>query len=80
MHPQQHSIAWRFIAAASAGERVELPRAGTSLENPYVFDAVAREVKSVVDSGFGDLEILEERCLDGADTPLITELVFRRRS
>lgn len=77
MQWQDHSIARQLFNQAPIGEPVRLPQAGTSLENPYVFDSVAREIKSTA-SQFGALEVLEERTLAGATDALITEFVFRR--
>jgi hypothetical protein len=54
----------------------ELPRAGTSLENPFVYDAVAREFKQMADRGL--IEIVQERVHDGAAGPMIDSLRYRR--
>jgi len=51
----------------------ELPRAGTSLENPFVYDAVAREFKQMAKRGL--VQIIEERTAEGA---LIDTLRYRR--
>ena len=77
MQWQDHSIARQIFVQAPLGEPVRLPQAGTSLENPYVFDAVAREIK-FAGSEFGALEVIEERTAGGSDDALIVDFVFRR--
>ena len=54
----------------------ELPKAGSSLENPYVFDATARELKAMADRGL--VQILAERTASGAQEELIDRLSFMR--
>ena len=53
----------------------ELPRAGSSLELPLVYDSTARELKRMADRGL--VEIVSEHRASGRD-PLIDRLVFRR--
>ena len=55
----------------------ELPHAGSPLENPYVFDASARELKAMADRGL--VEIIDEHTSRVADEMLIDRLHFRRR-
>jgi hypothetical protein len=54
----------------------DLPRAGSTLENPYVFDATARELKSMAQQGL--VEILSERTAGPSREPLIDRLRFKR--
>lgn len=54
----------------------ELPRAGSALENPYVFDASARELKVLAAKGL--IQIVEEHSTQGRDEALIDRLRFRR--
>lgn len=54
----------------------ELPRAGCALENPYVFDDAARELKRMADQGLA--EILVERRNGDRHDALINRLSFRR--
>ena len=54
----------------------ELPRAGSALENPYVFDASARELKAMAAEGL--LDIVEEHTTRLAGEVLIDRLRFRR--
>jgi hypothetical protein len=58
------------------GVETELPRAGTSLENPFVYDASAREMKGLAEKGL--IEITQERTAPTAEEPLIRELRFKR--
>ena len=58
------------------GIEEELPRAGSALENPYVFDASARELKVMATKGL--VEITEEHTTRVADEVLIDRLRFRR--
>jgi hypothetical protein len=54
----------------------ELPRAGTPLENPFVYDAVAREFKQMAYSGL--VEILGEHAQINEAGTLIDSLQYRR--
>lgn len=54
----------------------ELPWVGSSLENPYVFDATARELKAMAERGL--VEILSERTAIRGQELLIDRLGFRR--
>ena len=54
----------------------ELPRAGTALENPFVYDAVAREFKQMAKRGL--VQIVQEHAQPGTDGPLINSLRYRR--
>jgi hypothetical protein len=54
----------------------ELPRAGSPLENPFVFDASARELKQMAEQGL--VEILAERMAHEGRESLIDRLRFKR--
>jgi hypothetical protein len=54
----------------------ELPRAGSSLENPFVYDASARELKDLAQRGL--LVVTEERSHRVGDEELIDSLRFKR--
>jgi len=54
----------------------DLPKAGSTLENPYVFDATARELKEMAEQGF--VEIVGEHVACRAAEQLIDQLTFRR--
>jgi hypothetical protein len=58
------------------GVAQDLPRAGTALENPFVYDAVAKELKGMADQGL--VEIVSERVTEVARETLIERLRFRR--
>ena len=57
------------------GALSELPNAGSSLENPYVYDASARELQAMASQGL--LKIVDER-RDAGPQGLIKRLTFRR--
>ena len=54
----------------------ELPRAGSALENPLVFDDAAREIKLLADQGL--VEIIAEHQQDTRGGTLIDRLLFKR--
>lgn len=54
----------------------ELPRAGSALENPLVFDDAAREIKQLADEGL--VEIVAEHSRETFAGTLIDRLLFRR--
>ena len=58
------------------GVTTDLEAAGTSLENPYVYDSAARELKSMAQKGL--VEIIREQVADGVAEPLIRHISFAR--
>ena len=58
------------------GTLSELPSVGTPLENPYVYDASARELKAMASLGL--VKIVEERRHDEGPEGLISRLTFER--
>jgi hypothetical protein len=54
----------------------ELPHVGSALENPFVYDAVARELKQM--AGRGLVEIVQEHTHTHSAEPLIDSLRYRR--
>jgi hypothetical protein len=58
------------------GALSELQSAGTPLENPYVYDASARELKAMASQGL--VKIVEEQRLDAGPEALISHLTFER--
>lgn len=54
----------------------ELPRAGSTLENPYVYDSTARELKEMASRGL--LKIVDERRSEVGQDGLISKLTFQR--
>jgi hypothetical protein len=63
----------RAYLNSEPGALTALVAAGTSLENPYVYDSAARELKILAEKGL--VEIAEERSTDEA---LIGAISFRR--
>ena len=70
------TLAQSVYLDSSYGVDQELPRAGSALENPFVFDVSARELKVMAARGL--VEIVEEHTSDIAGEPLIDRLRFRR--
>lgn len=58
------------------GEASDMPRVGSALENPFVYDSVARDLKRMADSGL--VEILDEHVTPTDDGYLIDRIRFRR--
>jgi len=54
----------------------ELPHAGSTLENPFVYDAVAREFKQMASRGL--VEIVQEHTVPHNAEPLIGSLRYQR--
>jgi hypothetical protein len=71
-----HTLAQSAYLDSHFGIDEELPHAGSALENAYVFDASARELKAMAAKGL--VEIVEERTTRVADEFLIVRLRFRR--
>lgn len=75
------TIAMRTLAQnayleSEVGALSELPSAGTPLENPYVYDASARELKDMASRGL--VKVVEERRDDHRTDGLISRLTFER--
>ena len=58
------------------GVLTELDAAGTTLENPYVYDSAARELKAMADKGL--VRIAREQLRRGDAGPLIARISFER--
>jgi hypothetical protein len=58
------------------GVECELPRAGSALENPYVYDASARELKALAERGL--IEVVKEQTVTMGDEILISRFSFKR--
>lgn len=58
------------------GVEQELPRVGSALEIPHVFDAAAKELKSMAAQGL--VEIVSERQASRGEELLIEHLRFKR--
>jgi hypothetical protein len=70
------TLAQSIYLDSQFGVECDLPRAGSTMENPFVYDAVARELKDMADRGL--IEIVDERRLQGERETLIDRLSFRR--
>jgi hypothetical protein len=72
------SFELRLLSEATIGEVVELPSAGTPLEQPWVFDSAARVLKTFAEAG--PLEVVGERhdVDQNSGRDLITGLCFKR--
>jgi hypothetical protein len=74
-------IAMRTLAQSAYldsefGTLSELASVGTPLENPYVYDASARELKAMASQGL--VKIVEERHRSDGPGELISRLTFER--
>ena len=58
------------------GELVELDPAGTGLENPYVYDSAARELKAMAAEGL--VTIVREETRHDDERELIDRIAFSR--
>ncbi len=58
------------------GVEHELPKAGTSLENPFVYDAAAKELKAL--ASLGELKVVSEAFTTSFGERLINRLRFVR--
>jgi len=68
------TIAWRIYMDAEVGATTRLHRSGTGLENPFVYDASARELKGLAAQGL--VRIVDERSTRRGGDEVITELTF----
>jgi hypothetical protein len=72
------TIAESIYLRSRIGTSVKLPKAGTALENRYVFDSSAREIMAMAERGLVKI-VSERRSTEGADA-LITDMVFVKSS
>jgi hypothetical protein len=70
------NLARSVFLESEIGAIEELPRSGSALENPFVFDAVANDLKRMAESGL--VEIIEERRTHAGSETLIDSLRYRR--
>jgi hypothetical protein len=66
------TLAQSLYAESSFGVESELPHAGSALENPYVYDASARELKELAARGL--VEVVSEQTRYIGDEALIGRL------
>lgn len=71
-----NSLAIDLYMEARSGEPTALPRAGSSLEHPLVYDRVARDIRTLADRGL--IEIVEVHQGQAFDETVIDKLVFRK--
>ena len=69
-------LARRLLLDSPVGADVALPRAGFTLENAHVYDAVARELIHQAEGG--RLQVVRSETQPGREDGLILEFVFRR--
>lgn len=70
------NLAHSVFLESEIGAVEELPRSGTVMENPFVFDAVAKDLKRMAVSGL--LEIVDEHRTSAGPEPLIDSIRYRR--
>jgi hypothetical protein len=70
------TLAQAVYLDSSFDSESELPRAGSSLENPFVYDASARELKDLEQRGL--IEVTAEHRHRFGDEELIDSLRFKR--
>ncbi len=72
------TIAQSVYLDSQPGFLCKLEGPGTVLDNPYVYDDAAKELKAM--AGTGLIEIMSERSMQYAGDQLIGEITFRRLS
>jgi hypothetical protein len=70
------TIASQLLRETPLGTSSRLPRAGTSLENPWVYDAVGRELRELAKQGL--IEVVAEREEPVGESRLLTDFEFKR--
>lgn len=61
---------------SAVGDLVELPRCGTALELPWVYDGVAADICELAQTG--QVELIDRQVQQVHGEQLITHLAFRR--
>ena len=70
------SLVHAIYLDSAPGELTELEPAGTGLENPYVYDSAARELKKMAEEGL--VTIVREQTRRDAGRDLIDRIAFAR--
>lgn len=70
------SVVLSIYLDSQPGALTELDAAGTGLENPYVYDSAARDLKAMAEEGL--LKIATERVERDSPDALITSISFER--
>ena len=71
-----NTIAGSIYRDAAIGSTVVLSKVGTWLDDPYFYDASARDIKGLAKRGL--VKIVSERKAACGDEAMITELVFTK--
>jgi hypothetical protein len=71
------SLATHLLRESAYGELQALPRAGTPLENPWVYDSVGRDMREFAKRGL--IDIVVDREVPLGDSNLLTEFQYKRR-
>jgi hypothetical protein len=70
------SLAETIFSESSFDVECELPRAGSALENPYVYDAAAKDLKALAERGL--IQVVSEQSRLVANESLIARFSFVR--
>jgi hypothetical protein len=70
------SVVESLYLESTPGVLTDLDGAGTTLENPYVYDSAARDLKAMAQQGL--VRIVREKVATGADEELIESITFAR--
>jgi len=70
------SLAYSAYLDSEVGIPTDLVPAGTALENPYVYDNAARELKALADKGL--IRIVDERIRADGSASLIKRIRFSK--
>lgn len=71
-----YTLAQAIYLDSSYGEPLDMPRAGSPLENVFVYDSVARDMKKLAERGL--IEIVNEHQRPTDDGFVIDQLRYRR--
>jgi hypothetical protein len=70
------TLSTQIFLSADIGVPIDVEAAGTALENPYVYDSVARDLKAMERQGL--LRVVDEKCLQGRSDGPIDRISFVR--
>ncbi len=70
------TLATSAYLEADVGAVSELRREGSSLENPYVYDSAAREIKALAERGL--VTVVDEQTSGDPRMPLTTAIRFKK--
>ena len=70
------TLATSAYLEADVGAVSELRREGSSLENPYVYDSAAREIKALAERGL--VAVVDEQIAGDPRMPLTTAIRFKK--